>query len=32
MLACDVADSTCELTAVFYGRAHIAGVEPGIRR
>jgi hypothetical protein len=32
MLACDVADSTGEPTAVSYGRAHIAGVEPGIRR
>jgi hypothetical protein len=29
VLACDVADSTGELTAVFYGRAQIAGVEPG---
>ena len=29
VLACDVADSTGELTAVFYGRAHIAGLEPG---
>lgn len=31
MLACEVADSTGELTAVFYGRAHIAGIEPGRR-
>jgi hypothetical protein len=31
VLACEVADSTGELTAVFYGRAHIAGVEPGTR-
>jgi hypothetical protein len=28
-MACDVADSTGELTAVFYGRAHMAGLEPG---
>jgi amino acid transporter len=31
VLACEVADSTGELTAVFYGRAHIAGLEPGSR-
>jgi amino acid transporter len=31
VLACEVADSTGELTAVFYGRAHITGVEPGTR-
>ncbi|HEX8007983.1 MAG TPA: hypothetical protein VF482_16320, partial [Trebonia sp.] len=31
VLACEVADSTGELTAVFYGRAHIAGIEPGTR-
>ena len=31
MLACEVADSTGELTAVFYGRAQIAGLEPGRR-
>jgi hypothetical protein len=29
VLACQVADSTGQLTAVFYGRAHITGVEPG---
>jgi hypothetical protein len=29
VLACAVADSTGELTAVFYGRTQIAGVEPG---
>lgn len=29
VLACEVADSTGELTAVFYGRARIAGLEPG---
>ena len=28
VLACEVADSTGELTAVFYGRAHVAGLEP----
>jgi hypothetical protein len=31
VLACEVADSTGELTAVFYGRAHIPGLEPGRR-
>ena len=31
VLACTVADSTGELTALFYGRSHIAGVEPGVR-
>ena len=29
VLACEVADSTGDLTALFYGRAHIAGLEPG---
>jgi len=29
VLACQVADSTGELTAVFYGRTQITGVEPG---
>jgi hypothetical protein len=29
ILACQVADSTGDLTALFYGRAHIAGIEPG---
>jgi amino acid transporter len=29
VLACEVADSTGELTAIFHGRARIAGVEPG---
>jgi amino acid transporter len=29
VLAATVADSTGELTALFYGREHIAGVEPG---
>lgn len=31
VLACEVADSTGDLTALFYGRAHIAGIEPGRR-
>jgi hypothetical protein len=31
VLACEVADSTGELTALFYGRTHIAGIEPGRR-
>jgi len=31
VFACTVADSTGELTALFYGRQHIAGVEPGVR-
>ena len=31
MLACEVADSTGDLTALFYGRAYIAGMEPGRR-
>jgi amino acid transporter len=31
VLACEIADSTGRLTALFYGRAHIAGVEPGTR-
>jgi hypothetical protein len=31
VLACQVADATGQLTAVFYGRAHITGVEPGTR-
>jgi amino acid transporter len=31
VLACQVADSTGELTALFYGRTQIAGVEPGRR-
>jgi hypothetical protein len=29
VLACEVTDSTGDLTAVFYGRTQIAGVEPG---
>jgi hypothetical protein len=31
VLACEVADSTGELTALFYGRTQIAGIEPGRR-
>ncbi|HME66275.1 MAG TPA: OB-fold nucleic acid binding domain-containing protein, partial [Streptosporangiaceae bacterium] len=31
VLACEVADSTGDLTAVFYGRTQIAGLEPGRR-
>ncbi len=31
VLACEVADSTGELTALFYGRASITGIEPGSR-
>ncbi len=31
MLACEVADSTGELTAVFYGRTQMAGLEPGVQ-
>ncbi len=29
VLACEVADSTGEMVVVFYGRTHIAGLEPG---
>jgi hypothetical protein len=31
VLACEVADSSGELTAVFYGRTHIVGLRPGSR-
>jgi amino acid transporter len=31
VLACEVTDSTGELTAIFLGRAHITGIEPGTR-
>jgi amino acid transporter len=31
VLAITVADSTGQLTALFYGRSHIPGVEPGVR-
>jgi amino acid transporter len=29
VLACEIVDATGELTALFYGRTHIPGVEPG---
>jgi len=29
VLACQVSDATGEITALFYGRTHIPGVEPG---
>ncbi len=29
VLACDIEDSTGQLTALFYGRSHIAGLRPG---
>ena len=31
VLACEIADSSGELTALFLGRTHIAGVGPGTR-
>ncbi len=31
VLACEIADSTGQLTAMFYGRAQIPGLEPGSR-
>ncbi|HEY4700878.1 MAG TPA: OB-fold nucleic acid binding domain-containing protein, partial [Streptosporangiaceae bacterium] len=31
VLCCQVGDGTGELTALFYGRRHIAGVQPGGR-
>jgi amino acid transporter len=31
VLACDVEDSTGQLTALFYGRSHIPGLRPGVR-
>jgi len=31
VLACDVEDSTGQLTALFYGRSHIPGLRPGIK-
>ncbi len=31
VLACDVADSTGELTALFYGRSNIPGLRPGTK-
>jgi len=29
ILACTIADASGELTALFYGRTHIPGLEPG---
>jgi RecG-like helicase len=31
VLACEIVDSTGELTAMFYGRSHIPGLDPGAR-
>jgi amino acid transporter len=31
VLACDVEDSTGQLTALFYGRSNIAGLRPGVK-
>jgi hypothetical protein len=31
VLACEIADSTGHLTALFYGRSHIHGLAPGVR-
>ncbi|HET9974597.1 MAG TPA: OB-fold nucleic acid binding domain-containing protein [Streptosporangiaceae bacterium] len=31
MLACEIADSSGDLTALTYGRTHITGLEPGRR-
>jgi len=31
VLACEIADSSGDLTALFYGRTHITGMEPGCR-
>ncbi len=31
VLACDVEDSTGQLTAMFYGRSNIAGLRPGVK-
>ena len=31
LLACEIADSTGDLTALFYGRTQIAGLDPGCR-
>jgi hypothetical protein len=31
VLACEITDSTGELTALFFGRARIDGIEPGTR-
>ena len=31
VLACEIADSTGQLTALFYGRSHIPGLQPGVK-
>jgi amino acid transporter len=31
VLACEIVDSTGQLTALFYGRSHIAGLDPGAK-
>jgi amino acid transporter len=31
VLACEIVDSTGELTAMFYGRSHIPGLDPGAK-
>ena len=31
VLACEIADSTGQLTALFYGRSHIPGLDPGTK-
>ncbi|MGB6457377.1 MAG: OB-fold nucleic acid binding domain-containing protein, partial [Streptosporangiaceae bacterium] len=31
VLACDIEDATGQLTALFYGRSHIAGLRPGAK-
>jgi len=31
VLACEIVDSTGQLTAMFYGRSHIPGLDPGAR-
>jgi amino acid transporter len=31
VLACEIADSTGQLTALFYGRSHIPGLDPGAK-
>jgi RecG-like helicase len=31
VLACDIEDSTGQLTALFYGRSHIPGLRPGAK-
>jgi hypothetical protein len=31
VLACEIVDSTGQLTAMFYGRSHIPGLDPGAK-